>query len=244
MAHIRAWRGRIAGMAMLSLSGLACLSTPAAAVGLYTGASYTFDGLTLSVTGCTLTGVSLAGLPAGSCGTTDANSYLTLAGTAGANAIFNLTKTGGGDIFSYASGTNTTYDVNFTLKITAAKAVTKVNSAALAVNGSSSAGTLKNQVTATETFLAPIPAGATNLATSLVTTSATTAFTSAVSPLSTPLNVTGDLKLLTGTTLGTTLKLTSAMLTYGPAPEPLSIGIFMIGLAGLGAARHRMKTRG
>ena len=240
MTHIRAWSGRIAGLAMLSLSGLACLTAPAAAlgVGLYTGASYTFDGLTLKVTGCSL---SLAGSAPGSCGTNDANSYLTLAGTTGPNAIFNVTKTGGGDIFSYASGGNLTYDVNFTLQITAAKAVTKVTSAALAIAGSSSTGLFKNQVTGTETFLAPVPPGSTALATSLTAPSTTTTFTAAVSPLTTPINVTTDLKLFSGATLGTTLKLASATLTFGPAPEPLSIAVFAVGLAGLGAARRKMR---
>ena len=55
----------------------------------------------------------------------------------------------------------------------------------------------------------------------------------------TSFNVTNDLKLQTGTfNLGNTLKLSSVTLTYGPAPEPVSVGIFLVGLAGLGAARR------
>lgn len=243
MRGMKGWGGRIAGLAGLLLVPV-LMARPAAAVGLYTGASFSFDGLNLSVTGCALTGVSLAGLPAGSCGTTDTNAYLTLSGTTGVNAIFNIARNGGGDIFSAATGSNLTYDITYTLAVTRTGAKTTVNSAALSLAGSAkttSTGAADPvaadyaRVSATETFLAPIPIGAANLATNLNTPSAATSFTTPV----TSFNVTNDLKLQTGTfNLGNTLKLSSVTLTYGPAPEPVSVGIFLVGLAGLGAARR------
>ena len=249
MNGIRKRGGRIAALAGLLLVPV-LMARPAAAAGLYTGAVFSFDGLNISVTGCTLTGVALAGLPAGSCGTTDTNAYLTLSGTAGTNAILNVTRTGGGDIFSAATGSNLTYDIVYTLAVTMPGTKTTVNSAALTLAGSArttAGGTADplaadyTRVTATETFLAPIPTGATNLATNLNTASLATNFTTPVKSF----NVTNDLQLQTGTgNLGNTLKLSSVTLTYGPAPEPVSIGIFLVGLAGLGAARRaRSKAR-
>lgn len=223
--------------AVLGVVALAAGTQPAGAVSLWsgsTGGSLTVDGLTITVTSCTL---KLASVTQSSC----AAGNLEMVAVAGSGAQIKIDGAGGGNIFSAAANSGL-YDLSFTLAIVPAVSGshTTVSSATLAMTGSA-ASTDLTRVSAGETI---VDSGGTTLG-SLSTNlsgplTASTSF-GAVSSFS----VTKDLKVNTiGATAGDTLVLSSVSQIYNPAPEPVSIGLFLVGVAGIGVARRRRARRG
>jgi hypothetical protein len=245
MRRFCGWIGRFAGVAVL-LAATTGVSRPAAAqsVGLFIGSSIQVDGLTFTVTACTLTTKNTAA----SCGTS--SSYTDeITPVAGRSAIINITGVGGAPIFSVASATTgADYELAYTLSIakTVPTSSATMTSVATTLPGSTTA------ITGTETFFNGTtavnkvgsvfvndPASGTQLGTAQALShsvlTATTTF-GAVSSLS----VNSDLKLIGA---GTALTLASVQQIYAPAPEPLTIGVFLVGLAGLVNARRNRRGR-
>jgi len=187
------------------------------------GNSVVADGLKITLTGCTVNGTKVTGT--GACGT---NLDLEVGTGRGANIDVVSATTGGSIASVAAAGSN--YDLVYTLSVAAASGAPVVSYAATTLTGTQNAN-----VSLSDTLLnaanAQVAAQSINLASAASVTS-TNSFAS-----TTALSVTTTLQL-TGVT-GTTLKLSGVAQGFSPAPEPLSIGVFAVGLAGLGFARRR-----
>jgi hypothetical protein len=222
------------------------LSSPSAqTVGLFNGSVIQVNGLQFTVGGCEYA-TNGATLPTGintSCGTA-ASSYAEITAQGGPGSAVLIDKSGGGAIFSSTDATGND-ELKFTLTITpstssGATAKTKVTNAVTTLSGS--AGGTGNNGLVTDTIsynnLSSVTGGG---ALDLTTLSATNNFAKQSGSFS--FSYTEDLKL--NTQAGTTLALRSLLLRLNPAPEPVTIGIFLVGLAGMGAARRaRKKARG
>lgn len=234
--------GWLSGLAALLLAS-AGLVRPAVAVGLFNGSVITVDGLQFTVGNCdyAINGGTLPGGTNNSCGTTNANAVAEIVSQSGPGSQVLVDKNGGGTLFSTTTGSGND-ELKFTLTIvqgTGSTARTSVSNMNTTLSGSESGSTNQTRVadTITHTGLSGF-SGTTAL--NLGTLSAFDTFTKLTNPFS--FTVTEDLKLTT--TNGATLKLNNVLLAFSPAPEPVSVGIFMVGLAALGAARRgRGKSR-
>lgn len=212
--------------------------------GAGTGAVFSVDGLNISVTGCSVkiasvnqscTNASGAALYQLTYSTASNGAQLLINGVAGVNSA-------GSNIFSAAAGTGL-YDLHFTLSVSSIVPKTTVSSATMTLAGSAktSGGAAAtgdyNYVSGGETLT-----GTSGTLTSLSTSLNGPTQTGTFAPV-TSFNVSKDLKLDTsnpGVGVGDTLVLSSVRQIYSPAPEPAAIGVFLVGLVGLGAVRQRI----
>jgi hypothetical protein len=233
----RGWNGWITGLMVVLLASLG-LARPVAAqtsTSLVNGHSVTADGLTFTVSGCSLilNGVSSACSATNTAFTgatlevsTDRGVDLTVVGSGASGNIFNAVN-GGGE-----------YDLSYTLNITKASGSPTVTNFSSTLAGSSSNHDLID-ITSVDTLYSALNAGGSSPASqSLNVYSAASAQSSGFSliPGSTGISETTNLELSPQS--GTTLTLASLRQYYGPAPEPISLSVFSVGLVGLSAARR------
>jgi 3D (Asp-Asp-Asp) domain-containing protein len=225
------WGSRAVGFAatLLAMGGIAC---PADATNVYNNASIVADGLGFQVgSTCNQTWAAAGTSTCDSSADADAQ-FIVATGTRG--AAFSLTDTtlgGGGGLFSTIAAGQTD-ELTFNLTVNASS-THPVNWAQLSVvtNG----GTLGSggSLSVTETGLT----GFSNSGSLSVTSVAGgSPIITDGTKLTSPFTISYDVKLVEGT--GGTLKLNSVQSIFFPAPEPVSLGIFGVGLVGLGAARR------
>lgn len=234
----RPMRGRVALAAAL-LAGVSFLPVqPASAAALLNGSVLSVNGLNIVVANCQLT---LGGAAQSSC----APGNLEFIADAGPGASIRIQGAGGGNIFSAALGSGL-YDVTFTLNISAINPGTTVNSAALAMFGSAT-GTLNaplgalpvgGLVSVGET-VTPFGGPSQNMNVNLAAATSSSVAFSSVGTLS----VVKDLKLNAALPGVGTLTLSHVTQSYLPAPEPATIGLFLLGVGGIAAARNRLRRR-
>jgi hypothetical protein len=200
----------------------------AGAVSLMAGSMLTMNGLDISVTSCTyiLMGTSGSCSAAEMLATNDPTSLLKIQGANGA------------DLFSVAAQTGLS-DITVTLHVQNNPSFphSSVNQVSLALAGSITGGHGTSPVwVSTGENSAVFPS---NMSVNLASPTASTSFTNTQS-----FNITKDLKVNSALgAAGDTLKLSYVTQGFLPAPEPVSVGIFLVGLAGLGAARRLRQSR-
>lgn len=237
---MRKYGGWVVGT-MLALAS-AGVTQPASAysvgaVPLLNGSVLSFNGLQFTVTGCAMIlGGALAD-PLGACSLKN----LEILGVAGAGSNIRIQGENGTDIFSVistGSATSGLYDVTFQLGVATTLPRTTVNQVSMALTGS-----------VTGTSGSRVSAGATLSGTDTLTANQTTQLSGPTSRTwtfssDTAFNETKDLKLNSvGAVAGSVLTLSYVTQGFLPAPEPISMGVFLVGLAGLGAAR-RLRRKG
>ena len=228
-------KGWMAG-ALLALAS-AGLTQPAGAVSLMVGQSLVVSGLRIDVVGCS---VVIAGGAASAC---TAGSYEMVAGLTVGETI-RIQGAGAGAIFNSIAAGSGLYDLSVDLEIFGLIPAATVNQISLAMAGSTNVGATtasKLAVSVGENSTAP---GASSMSVNLNgPLTASTSFTP-FSPFTTPFSVNKDIKLSSNSaTAGDTLTLSYVSQGFLPAPEPVSLGLFLVGVAGLGAARHYGRTR-
>jgi hypothetical protein len=148
---------------------------------------------------------------------------------------FVLDHSGGSALFPSVQGSNSSLELNFNLQVarTAGNTTAFVTSdtATLTISGGGGTNVLTN-VTASNSSTAPAfnisLAGAAAPSTGSASFASTTAFTLNVDALI----ISHDNSAVHALTLN------SLAVQLKPAPEPLSIGLFLVGLTGLGVAYH------
>ncbi len=241
MRRSGSWNSQTAGLAA-SLLALGGVMAPAGAENVFNTASITADSLKMSVSSCEQVwgSGSLA-----SCGSSTGDAEFVL-GTGIRGAVFSLAnssaETAGGDLFTNAAGSAQSGQLTFTLAVTATASI-PVNFAELSVTSTGTLGT-GGSLTVTETGF---PTGFSNSGTLSVTGAAGT--TPSGSPtitdaanITSPFDIAYDIDLVEGS--GGTLKLTSVESIFRPAPEPISLSLFGVGLAGLGFVRRGRRDKG
>ena len=200
-------------------------------------AALTVNGLQFQIGNC---GINNGGT-AHNCAAAD-NLWLALEPGIGAGVrIYRDDGIAGSDpLFTATGGASGVYDLTLTLKITVLNAAETVTAAALGLNGSVTGGVAGDNVyvTASETSLAWVGTMQTNL-----NTPTATATFSAAQVCCATFNVTKDIGLSQNlATVGAALTLNYVTQRFTPAPEPASIGAFVVGMLGLRAARNRRKA--
>jgi len=233
--------GRAAVAAALLASASFLPAQPASAAALMNGSALSVSGLNIVVANCQLT---LGGVAQSDCSAGN----LEFIADAGPGASIRIQGAGGGNIFSAALGSGL-YDVSFTFNISAINPGTTVNSAALAMFGSAT-GTLNfpfgalpaaSLVSVGET-VTPFGGPSQNMNVNLAAATSSSVAFSSVSTLS----VVKDLKLnaaLPGVGTLTLSHVTQSYQGYLPVPEPATIGLFLLGVGGIAAARSRLRRR-
>jgi len=214
---------------------------------LLVGNTVSADGLTFKVVSCTLT---LAGAVHSSCATTGQGAA-TLESLAGRNA--NIEAVGisanSSNIFNSVafSSSSKVYELSYTLEVLSAgtkpSPTVKQYGSTLAGSTTAPSGDLVD-ITSVDSLYASTNGTGTALGTQNLNMSSgnTTGFSNAFGTLTPNFSETTTLELTTQS--GGTLTLSNLKQFYGPAPEPLSVSIFGVGLAGLGAVRRaRRKNR-
>jgi hypothetical protein len=235
MRQSDSWASKGAGIAGLSLAfGGFVLPAAAQTTDVFNGASFVADGLTFSVAASTCEQNFNAGKLTSCSSTSNARAeFLPSVGIRGATFTLansgNSGQTKGTGLFSTVSATGDSDQLEFTLDATSTKTL-GVSTAILTVATTGSLGT-GGSLTVSESGF---PAGFNNstLSLSAAGTMSTTASSNYVGTLA----IAYDIQLIEGS--GGTLKLTSVQSIFNPAPEPLSIAVFGVGLAGLAAARR------
>lgn len=228
MRRARWWGYPIAGLLGLLLA-LGAGVRPAGATNVFNGATITADGLTFTVSGCTDTVASVAG----SC-TNGGNAIAEFVlGTGVRGADFSIESKSGGALFSGLAGGKTD-ELVFTLQVSATP-TDPVNAASLSMVTSGTAGA--STVLASE---GAFPAGFSPSTLSL--TAAGTVNGADATKLTTTFDLNYDIKLVQAN--GQSLVLSSITSIFNPAPEPLSMSVFGVGLIGLGVVRRvRRRSR-
>jgi len=229
MRRLGGWAYRIAGLAglLLALSGAV---RPAGATNVFNGASIVADGLTFTVSACTDVVNSAASTACSSSSNAIAEFVL---GSGVRGADFALESKTGGSLFSGLAVGNTDTLI-FTLTISATSGTTGVNLAKLSdvVSGTPSTSTLSVGMGGLTGFT-PTSLTLGTTATSSATATDTSLDHSAIA-------LTYDITMSQQT--GGSLVLSSVTSIFNPAPEPMSIAVFGVGLVGLAAARRKGRT--
>jgi hypothetical protein len=201
-------------------------------VPLLNGSVLTLDGLDLIVSGCVYTVNGT--VSAGGCSAASAE----LASVSGSYLSFILDHSAGGDLFSNVRGPGNSLELNFNLLVarTAGNTTAYVTSdtATLNMTGGGGANILDN-VTASNSSTSP----AFNIALSgaVVPTTGNASFgVTAAFTLNVDAAVTAH-----DNSANHALSLNSVAMRLTPAPEPATVGIFLVGLAGLHYARSRRR---
>jgi len=230
---------RSAGVGALLLA----LSVPghqAGAVGLQNTSVLTLDHMTATVGSCVYT---LNGVTQASCGTNNAELIATLGGT---YMSMTVDKAGGGvlwdSIQKSVANPNPSFEIAFTLTLArdVGNTTAYVTSDAATLFASQTGGPASNLdlITASNTNL-PSPAASINL-----TGSSPGPIFSGWSTQASNFTYNVDMKLdATNIALGNTLTLNRLVMQLKPAPEPASVGIFLVGLAGLRIMRRGRNRR-
>jgi|GEM_PF-5566646 len=207
------------------------------AVPLLNGSVLSFNGLQFTVSGCGMVLGGALNAPLSSCSAKN----LEILGIAGPGANVRIQGENGTDIFSVVStGSSTSglYDVAFSLAVTTTLPNTTVNQVSMALTGSVT-GTSGSRVSAGATLTGTDTPIANQSMSVAGPTSRTWTFSS-----DTAFNETKDLKLnAVGAAAGSVLVLSYVTQGFLPAPEPISVGVFLVGLAGLGAAKRLRRNR-
>lgn len=264
MGNAKVWFG---GALMFAAALGASQPAAAASVSLWStggvGGSLTVNGLTVTVTSCAVT---LAGVLQSNCDNTHLSLVSSGVGSTaqldilgdGSNALAGgINGSDGLSILSAAMG-NGIYDLTFTLNISTVlpKKVTKDNMTLTgSVAGQDSVGALTpklTRITASEAFGGAVAPTITDTLTTvsssstvgvITTINSTATGSSTLGTPSSSFSVTNDLKINAGGGHnGDILTLRHLTQVYTTAPEPLSIGAFLVGLGGLIASRRRKNS--
>jgi hypothetical protein len=227
-------KGWVAGVLLAVAS--AGLTHPAGAVSLMVGQTLVASGLSISVVGCS---VVIGGGPASAC---TAGSYEMVAGLSAGETI-RIRGAGGGAIFNSIAAGSGLYDLSVDLEIQGLIPAATVNKISLAMAGSTNLGATtasKLAVSVGENTSAP---GASSMTVNLNGPLTSSSSFAPFSPFTTPFVVNKDIKLSSSdATAGDTLTLSYVSQGFLPAPEPVSIGLFLLGVGGLGIARRYRRT--
>jgi hypothetical protein len=235
-------------MAVLLLVSSGMVRPAAAQTGLINGASITVDGIDYTVGSCEYA-VNGGTFPSGtnnSCKEGDVSggaaiNEMTAQGGLGSAIL--VTATGGGAIFA-STTTSGNDQLKFTLTLspgTGSTAKTTLTNMTTTLAGSASpSGSGDITDTITSSLPGVSPAFATLNLSNLtdINTFTKQTITSGHFGSSNP-TLTEDLTLNTHTS--TTISLTSLLIRLNPAPEPLSLSVFGVGLAGLGYVRRKRR---
>jgi hypothetical protein len=205
---------------------------------IYQGQSFTLDGLSMQVSPTATCSEVLSTTVQGTvinCTGSSSAVYEAIAGTGTRGAAFSLATyfNNNGDFFQPITGGAIYSELKFSLIVNAATAA-KISSAKLTATTTGSGGTLS----ITESGF---PTGFTGSTLSL--SAAGTASVTDATAYASPFTLNIDIKL-TGPSSGSSLALTSVSMIFNPAPEPVSISIFGVSLAGLAVARRFRRKRG
>jgi hypothetical protein len=225
---------KAAVLIVLSALGLAAVGQPAGAVPLIPGNSLTVDGLTITITGCTLQNALHV-----SQGCLASDDLKLMAGSGPVATVTVESTTTGGDIFDAAMNDGHTYDLSLDLTVATVNSAARINSAALAITGSAPTFLSELRVNTGEsvTDASSFPLGSA-MNVDLTSTTAATSF----SPQNL-IRISKDIKVNTGHLSGTgPMVLTIVSQTFGQVPEPASVGLLLTGLAVLGALRRRQRA--
>jgi len=242
-AFMRQWSGWVCRTVGLAGLVLAFVARPAAAqTAIYDNQSITASGVLMTVTGCFFRNNTTAAATAcDSLAHTSSDQMTVVTGPRGTGASILINHSGGTDLLVAPTNRGRITELKFTLTVNAST-LHPINMATLSDiivpgNNRASVSLVENN------FLSPWALPQNITITSAAATGSGSLSTTGNVMVTTPFALNFDLKL-TSTQNSNNLKLSSVTLAFRPAPEPLSIGVFMVGLAGLGAARRaKGKTR-
>ena len=186
-----------------------------------------FDGLTFTVTGCSLT----VGDAASNCG----NAAQMIAVSTSNGATIEFQGVGGGDLHDDGNGNQyPSWDLQFSLAVTSSGTRHDITSIQATMAGSSPGGHTSDATTTVNSYS---PAFSPNLSLNLGNPTGTSTYSS--SPTAPPVSMNVDLNVAAHQ--GYTITFGSAMFRYSPAPEPASIALVVVGLGAVGLIRRRSR---
>jgi hypothetical protein len=223
---------------MLLIGSLAVMAAaaPAHAVSLLNGATLSFGGLQLTVSNCQLT---LASVLQSGCG-----AYaMEITDDGGVGANLRITGAGGGALFSASnsSGSNKIYDVAFDMTLVPLFPNTTVTSVSGAISATATGSQFVGLASMGEVIRNSSNVQVGSFSVNGFSPTSNSTSVSLGSPL-TSFSVHKDIGMTVLNGAGT-LTLNYATQGFLPAPEPMSIGLFGVGLAGLALLRRRLRPR-
>jgi hypothetical protein len=216
---------------------------------VYDNQTITAGGILFKITGCQFRNNTTAALAPCTSGVSGSPlDELTAAANTvrGVGASFTLTGAKGGDLLPAPTTNGNISELKFSLAVNANPSH-PVNAATLSDSisrGSSASASVSIREGVSPNLFASPPWSATALAITSTKGGTSTATPISASPwVTSPFTVDFDFQLTSTAASKSTnsLKLSSVAFTFKPAPEPLSLGVFTVGLVGLGAARRSRK---